>query len=320
MNKKHFYDRIFAIFIAFLIIITGSNSVTLVSLAEAIETTAEDEKNQEVDEKPKGGFLDDPSMIEKDPEQTDRSRIFPLWKSIAKGRALPRPFSVGLVTYYQIQDYNIASASIEIEPFPPRELNVSNTFANISSKSAGIKGGLWLFPFLNLHAAVGYSETDSDIFLRDVPVGVIPGPGGPTTILGEKLLELKFDGPYWNVGMTTVGGWNRWFGSLTLSYGKATLDASVGAIGTNTFTAERVMPKFGYAFKGTSVWLGAVWMSEESHQIGTIDGFKYDVLIERTDWTPLVGINTILGMNWEMTVEGGFGDRVSAMFSLGYRF
>jgi len=30
-------------------------------------------------------------------------------------------------------------------------------------------------------------------------------------------------------------------------------------------------------------------------------------------------MNTIMGERWDLTVEGGFGDRVSALFNLGYR-
>jgi len=61
-------------------------------------------------------------------------------------------------------------------------------------------------------------------------------------------------------------------------------------------------------------------MDEDMHKVGTLDEFSYDVLVTRTDWTPVIGINTILGEHWDITVEGGFGDRTSAMFNLGYRF
>jgi hypothetical protein len=117
-----------------------------------------------------------------------------------------------------------------------------------------------------------------------------------------------------------VGGYQRFFGSVTFSYGDAKLDATVSAIGENNFSSQRILPKFGYVFEGTSVWLGAVWMDEESHQVGSLEGFTYDVVISRTDWTPVAGIHTLLGEHWELMVEGGFGDRVSSQFLLGYRF
>lgn len=33
---------------------------------------------------------------------------------------------------------------------------------------------------------------------------------------------------------------------------------------------------------------------------------------------PPLGLCSLLGDHWGLTVEGGFGDRVSAMFTLGY--
>lgn len=266
-----------------------------------------------------GGFLTDPSMIEKKQDPFSFNRTFPLWKSIVKDRALPRPVSLGIVAFWQTQDYDIVSANVGYGPIS-KDIDVSGTTSRVETKSLGVKLGLWLFPFLNLHGGGGYSYTDSPVLLRDAPISVTPGPGAPTVTYGDRYLELSFDGSYWNLGMTVAGGWNRWFGSLTFNYGEANLDSSKDFIGTNTFTSERILPKFGYSFHGTSVWVGAAYMDEEMHKVGTLDGFSYDVLVTRTDWTPVVGMNTILGEHWEMTVEGGFGDRTSAMFNLGYRF
>lgn len=271
---------------------------------------------------PTGGFLTDPLVIENEPKQSALSGTFPLWKSIAGDRTLPKPVSLAVVTYWQVQDYFFQDASIGIGNLPDIELDVSTSNAKIDSKSIGLKAGLWLLPFLEVTGAVGWTSVESDIVLRDFPVGVNPTPPGqpPEYIYGERLLELDFEGTYWSTSATLVGGWNRWFGALTVSYAKAKLDASVGAIGENTFTTERLLPKVGYSFEGTNIWIGAAWIDEEMHQTGSIDGFRYDVLVYRTDWTPVAGISTALGEHWEMIVEGGFGDRVSAMFLLGYRF
>jgi hypothetical protein len=268
-------------------------------------------------------FLTDPAVIHKVLGIEMVNRTFPLWKSVAGDRALPRPLSVGLIFYWQNQDYNIDSAAIGLEPLPPVELDIEGTVAKIDSKTIGVKAGLWLLPFLNLTATVGHATTDSDIWLQNVPIAINPPsrPGEePEVVRGEKLLELGFEGPFWALSATVVGGYQRWFGSVTFSYGDAKLDATLSAIGENNFSSERVLPKFGYAFEGTSVWIGAVWMEEESHQVGSLEGFTYDVMISRTDWTPVAGIHTLLGEHWELMVEGGFGDRVSSQFLLGYRF
>ena len=206
---------------------------------------------------------------------------------------------------------------------PPFELDTSGIDAKIDSQSVGVKADLWVLPFLNLYAGLGTSQTEADIFLRDVPIGIDPpgGPGeGPEIIRGERFLFLEFDGPYWVLGGTIVGGYKRWFGSLSLSFARARLEANVPEFGTNDFDTERALPKFGYSFKGTSVWLGAAWMEETFDTGATFDGVRIDVAIARADWTPTLGMNTIMGERWDLTVEGGFGDRVSALFNLGYRF
>lgn len=291
----------------------------------ATAPSSESDRGLAVDDIPEGGWLTDPAMIEKDQEEALLNRIFPLWKSIAKGHTLPRPWSIGLVSYWQVQDFDFESGSIKVGDLPEIELDLSQVITTIDTKTVGVKGGLWLLPFFNITGTVGYTTTESAINLIGIPVAITP-PSPPNweaeITYGEKLLELDFTGPYFAVSGTIVGGWKRFFGSLTYSYARADVEGSVSALSKLTIKTERVFPKFGYSFKGTSVWVGAQWNEEETHQRGELeDGFfYYDILITKADWTPTVGMHTILGKHWEMTVEGGFGGRTSAMWMLGYRF
>ena len=303
------------------------SSPTAVEASESDETGADGEpaKKQREGGVPEGGWLTDPAMIEKERNEALLNRIFPLWKSIAGDHPLPRPWSIGLVSYWQVQDFNFKSGSIKVGELPEIELDLSQVVATIDTKTVGVKGGLWLLPFFNITGTVGYTTTDSSINLIGIPVDIQPprpGNPGPEITYGEKLLELEFTGPYYAVSGTIVGGWKRFFGSLTYSYARAEVEGSVSALSELTITTERVFPKFGYSFKGTSVWFGAQWNEEETYQRGELeDGFfKYDIVITKADWTPTVGMHTILGEHFEMTVEGGFGDRTSAMWMLGYRF
>lgn len=50
---------------------------------------------------------------------------------------------------------------------------------------------------------------------------------------------------------------------------------------------------------------------------GSIDGFSFDVLVEQNSWSPTVGMHALPGEHQELTVEGGFEPRRSAMFMLG---
>jgi hypothetical protein len=227
-----------------------------------------------------------------------------------------------VVTYWQTQDYDILSASIGIGDLPDQELDIEGSFAYIDAKSVNVKLGLWVLPFLNLTGTAGYNVVETDIHLSKAPIGISPpgGPGQPAEIVyGERTLDLDFEGPFWAVSATMVGGWKSWWASGVLSYADARLDASVGAIGENNFTTERVQLNLGYNFQGVNVWIGAQYMEEESRQQGSLEEFRYDVLIRRVGWTPKLGMHTVMKGRWELTVEGGFGDLTSAMFMLGYR-
>jgi len=292
--------------------------------AAADQEEEEEEKGNETVEYrvPDGGYLTDPAIAQDEPRQSALNRIFPLWKSIAGDHALPRPWSVGVVNYWQTQNYDLVSASIGIGDRPDIDLDIEGSFVFVDAKSVSAKVGLWLLPFLNVTGTFGYNVVETDIHLSKAPIGLAPpgGPGQPPEIIyGERTLNLDFEGPFWAATATIVGGWKNWWGSGIVSYADAKLDATVGAIGENRFTSQRVQLNAGYNFQGVNVWIGAQYMEEESRQKGSLDDFTYDVLIRKTGWTPKLGMHTVMSGRWELTVEGGFGDLTSAMFMLGYR-
>lgn len=271
---------------------------------------------------PDGGYLTDPAIAQDEPRTSALNRIFPLWKSVAGDHALPRPWSVGVVTYWQTQDYNLLSAVIGIEDGPELDLDIEGSVAFVDAKSMNVKVGLWLLPFLNVNGTAGYNIVETDIHLSKAPIGIAPpgGPGQPPEIVfGERTLDLDFEGPFWAASATVVGGWKSFWGTGTFSYADAKLDASQSAIGENRFKTQRVQFSLGYNFHGVNVWIGAQYMEEESRQKGSLDEFTYDVLIRKAGWTPKLGMTTVMKGRWELTVEGGFGDLTSAMFMLGYR-
>ena len=295
--------------------------------SESEKPSDEDKKQQKGAEAveyrvPGGGYLTDPAIAQDEPTTSALNRIFPLWKSIAGDHPLPRPWSVGLVTYWQTQDYDLVSAAIGIGDLPELELDIEGSFAYIDAKSVNVKAGLWVLPFLNLTGTVGYNIVETDIHLKNAPIEVRPpgGPGQPPEIVyGERTLDLDFEGPFWAATATLVGGWKSWWASGILSYADAKLDATVGAIAENRFTTELYQVNVGYNFQGVNVWIGIQYMEEDSREQGSLEEFHYDVLIRRTSWTPKLGMHTVMAGRWELTVEGGFGDLTSAMFMLGYR-
>lgn len=86
---------------------------------------------------PDGGYLTDPGIAQEQPRESALNRIFPLWKSVAGDHALPRPWSVGVVTYWQTQNYDIVSAAIGIEDVAEIDLDIEGSFAFVDAKSIG---------------------------------------------------------------------------------------------------------------------------------------------------------------------------------------
>ena len=205
---------------------------------------------------PDGGYLTDPAVVQDEPRSSALNRLFPLWKSIAGDKALPRPWSVGVVTYWQTQNYDLVSASIGLGDLPELDLDIEGSYAFVDAKSVNVKLGLWVLPFLNLTGTAGYNVVETDIHLSNAPIGINPpgGPGRPPEIVyGERTLDLDFEGPFWAATATVVGGWKNFWGSGVVSYADAKLDASVGAIGENRFTSQRVQLNAGYNFQGVNV-------------------------------------------------------------------
>jgi hypothetical protein len=271
-------------------------------------------------------FLNDPLMIDEEVDEESHDQIFPLWKSIAKGKALPKPWSVGAFQYGSITDYTIGESKIGFGELPDIQLKVDSTAVDLQIGTVGIKGALWLLPFLNVYVNMAYTSVNFDIYLENIPTSVEP-PNPPQQPLpkitvGNVLLNLELSGPTTGTGVTFAFGWKQIFTTVTFSYSYSSLSASnFEAFGDQIFKTFMFLPKIGYSFEGTSVWFGARWMDDEANYKGSLqDGaFRFDVKIHQNKWSPEFGINTIMGENWELTLQAGYEPRLFSYFSVGYR-
>jgi hypothetical protein len=271
-------------------------------------------------------FFNDPLMIEEEFEEESHERLFPLWKSIAKEQALPLPWTVAAWQYSSYTNYYIEEAIIGVGESPDFSLNVDSTAVDIQIATVGLRGGLWLFPFMNIYANLGYTWVYTDIYLENIPVSFTP-PNPPTQPLpqitkGNVLLELDLKGSTVGTGASFAFGYHRFFTTITFSYAYSSLEArDWEAFGEQTFRTYLFLPKLGYSFEGTSIWLGARYMDDETRHTGSLEdgAFRFDVFIKQADWSPEVGINTIMGQNWELTLQAGYRDRLFTYFSVGYR-
>jgi hypothetical protein len=170
----------------------------------------------------------------------------------------------------------------------------------------------WLFPFLNVFGIAGKIDGLTRVDLSRVSASPIP--------LG--LLDIDYDGDVYGVGVTLVGGNDRYFGSLT---GIWTTENLSGDFESDA-EALVVSPRIGIHDERTSAWVGATFQdAKEVHQgrivLPVVGSVGFDVhLKERDPWNVQVGMATSLGEHWQVHAEGGFAKRLTAELGATYRF
>ncbi len=227
----------------------------------------------------------------------------------ASGHQLPAPFGLGITLYDQTQDYVVDSLTLAlpgIDPAVATNLPVDNR-----TDSFHLKADWWALPFLNLYAIGGKLDTTTTVRLGDLDLG-----------LPIRLNDLKIDNDGWvyGGGVTLVAGGTGWFTSVSGTYTKADLDVTDGSV-----EALVVTPKLGLVVDRGAVWIGAMYQDTEERHTGTYEipflgSVPFDVALgEATQWSGLIGGTVGVGEHLVLILEGGFGDRQSALVSLEYR-
>jgi hypothetical protein len=272
-----------------------------------------------------------PMSSEPDTYQRDERRLFPLMtdkmrSNIKKsGRELPPPFGVMYVTNWMDSDWKFTSAAVTLGNSPYINLDAAkDATMDLQVQSNGVKADLWLFPFLDLMAGGGKVDIDAQLGLRNIPVGVVPGLGGPTTVRGDKIIPMKFGGDYYSFGGVLAGAYQRLYGACDFSWVKTKLqgNASLSADGFWTFTAA---PKIGYNAGLSQIYIGARYISKNEHYKGTVglpDGnnLGFDVFIKTDSWVGNFGLRTVIRKHWEILMESAIGKRYQITGGVGYRW
>jgi hypothetical protein len=235
--------------------------------------------------------------------EEESSPLFPLGRSWAGDRELPRPLGIGVDLYHQNQDYGLRNLRLNLPTIDMAQ--VSRIDIENSTDEVNFKADLWLLPFLNIFGIIG-----------DVEGETIVNPG-PTL---DKL-DVDYDGLVYGGGATLAMGVGRFFGSLSYIKTATDLDAT-----TSSVDAWILNPRVGIRTKAAEYWVGAMFQKAEEHHLGRIrvpffGDVSYDVQLEEKDpWSYLVGGGTDIGEHWRLELEAGFGNRKYALLSLGYRF
>ncbi|NQT82290.1 hypothetical protein HQ563_04665 [bacterium] len=233
----------------------------------------------------------------------EQAGLFPLGRSWAGDRELPRPFGIGLNFYHQEQDYHLTSLTVNLPNVGLAEaagVGVENT-----TNEVDVKADLWLLPFLNVFAIVGDVDGETTV-----------DPGPP---LSE--LEVDYEGLVYGGGLTLAAGGKLFFGSVTMVLTGTELDTSSSSV-----EAWVLMPRFGVHVGRMAFWVGAMYQEAEERHSGHISlpffgNVNYDVeLEEKEPWNYLVGLSAGISKHWNLELEGGFGDREHVVVSVGYRF
>jgi hypothetical protein len=209
---------------------------------------------------------------------------------------------IGGTFYWQEQDYDLVDFSIDPLPIPPE------AFANVaitnSMREINAKVDLWLLPFLNVFGILG--DVNATTIVTGVPV------------IGD--LEVEYNGVAYGGGFTLAGGTQRFFASMTTHFMWTNLDKEGSSV-----RAWLVTPKAGIHGARGAIWGGALYQSVDEEHSGSImvplfGELTYDVVLrQKTPWNYLLGGQINLAPHWDVTAEGGFGNRKHAEFSVTYR-
>lgn len=215
---------------------------------------------------------------------------------------LPSPLGLGVNVYHQSQSYDLSSLRVNVLPGDLAALEgieINNDVAEVN-----VKLDYWLLPVLNVFGILGNVNGETD-----VDTDLIPG------------LSVKYDGVIYGAGVTLAAGWEQVFVTLTVALTETELDAS-----TSSVKAWILSPKVGMIGRYGAVWVGGMYQqTDEKHEgsitvpvFGSVD---YNVEFEQKEsWNGSVGFATGIGENWQIDLEGGFGDRMHASVSTTYRF
>jgi hypothetical protein len=161
--------------------------------------------------------------------------FFPLLadEALKRGYELPLPYGASLVvTGLANREIEVTDVRLDLDGAP---VLPHADFVNLGSSSdvfnANLKFDIFVLPFLNVYALLGYvyneSETTANITLTT------PGPGGGDVVF-ERTIPTKLDGFIGGLGFALAGGYGNFFLVADASY--------IRAISASTTISRRRSP------------------------------------------------------------------------------
>ncbi len=238
----------------------------------------------------------------------DSKGIFPLWKSLAKGKELPSPFGFGINVYSQNQTFNLMESSFHMSKIDipiPEDIDINNEVIE-----RNVKMDLWVLPFVNVFGILGEIEGATRVDYE---------------LLDDKI-KMNYKGIVYGSGITMAGGYDPYFISLTAAFSKTKLDNSESSVKAWVFTPKIGINMSGWKIiKDLNIWLGAMYQQSEEQHNGSMEILNsikvdYDVTLEQKNaWNSMAGMLISFNNDFCLELERGIGDRKHTLASLIYR-
>jgi hypothetical protein len=223
------------------------------------------------------------------------------------------------------QDIQVSDLRVGLSGSSPKSIRIlSESEVDANSKSANMRFDAWVLPFLNVYGLIGYTWATSDIVLT----AEIDPPLTPPEIV-EIPIEAKVDGPTWGLGGSLVGGYSHFFGMVDVNYTWTDISAFDDYI-TKLVASARVGIQGKVWRMSGALWVGTMYLNNEATiQITLPSNLPAPALngaLIEIDQKSEDHFNFIFGGAWnitrhfQLTVEGGVGERDQFLVSLGTRF
>lgn len=248
-----------------------------------------------------------------------KEHIFPLMADLVKDRPeVPPPYGVSVVANWVDTDWEFKSAQVGIDdPSLPVQA-ASNSDANIRITTSGLKGDIWVLPFLDVFFVAGRAHGDNQLILRGVPLNLVP------PVDGDVVVDFQLDGNYYTLGGVLAGGYKGFFSSVDFSATRTDFGKKEDVSADQSATYS-VAPRIGYVVGLSQIWLGGRYFNYSTRYVGAIplpggQQFSFDVDLDTISWNMTAGMRTVIKKHWEVLLETGVGARHMITGSLGYRW
>jgi len=245
---------------------------------------------------------------------------FPLWKSLLEGKKFLPPYGVNLVLLDLSGQWNVNGFSAAVG---------DNEIASVAGKadvhpfSYGVRGDVWVLPFLNVFTVVGGLKLNVQATGFDLPLSVSGIP--PEVTRGDVYINLDFTGYYGGGGFVLMYGWKDYFVSADYSTVWTHLQSSQSGVTGNELQTDTASFRVGYNAGAVQPYIGARWVKKIDHfegTVGSVNGepLTFAVELQAPAWNYTAGIHSLIARRYELVVEAGFGERTHGLVNIGYRF